>query len=872
MDLRSDGIALGTLTGSGTVINTYGGAGVGNGIMTVGLGDASSTFSGSIMGKGQGGNGSGLGGGNAGLTSLVKTGTGMLMLSGGGFSYSGPTTVSSGTLTLDNVGNNFASSISIASPATLVLSASINSEYNIFGFSEGYNLAITGGGRSSRPARAGPSSATTPSPVFPARSTFKPASWATATPIRLGAPAPRAWWSMSPRGRCWTLRSDGIALGTLTGSGTVINTYGGAGVGGGILTVGVGDASSTFSGSILGKGQGGNGSGLGGGNAGLTSLVKTGTGMFMLSGGGFTYAGPTTVSSGTLTLDNVGNTFVSSPSIAPAATLVLSATGGLDTNVLGFGNSATAITGSGTIVKTGAGWTEFDYNVIQGFSGQIYIQSGVLGNGEGHSTWGAAPRAWGSISPRAQLELRGNGITVGTLTGSGTVFNSYGDFATGNGILTVGQGDASSTFSGSITSNQGVTSLVKTGSGNFTLSGGGLTYTGSTTVSSGTLTLANVGNTFVSSPSIAPAATLVLSATGGLDTNVLGCGNSTTAIAGSGTIVKTGAGWTEFDYNVIQGFSGQIDIQAGILGNGEGRSTWAPAPRAWGSISPRGTVGLRGNGITVGTLTGSGTVFNSYGDFATGNGVLTVGLGDASSTFSGSIIGTGLANNNSINAGVTSLVKTGSGILTLAGPNTYTGGTIINNGTLSVAADSNLGSVPGSFAASNIILNGGTLQANGSFTLNSNRGIWLGTVSPAIDVTAGNALTYGGVLADANTFTGSLTKTDSGVLVLSGSNTYSGGTTISGGTLQISTSANLGTGSLAFNGNGHARYRRLDRLLRYAVNHAHGQRHDPGGQHRGGHARRRDLRSADFFKTGPGNLILSNSSNNFGSTTVEAGC
>ena len=74
--------------------------------------------------------------------------------------------------------------------------------------------------------------------------------------------------------------------------------------------------------------------------------------------------------------------------------------------------------------------------------------------------------------------------------------------------------------------------------------------------------------------------------------------------------------------------------------------------------------------------------------------------------------------------GMTSVIKNGVGSLTLVGPNSYRGGTVINAGAISVTDDSSF--VPTAPTSANITLNGGTLQATASFDLNSNRGVSIG--------------------------------------------------------------------------------------------------------------------------------------------------
>src|SRR5262249_41724481 len=114
-----------------------------------------------------------------------------------------------------------------------------------------------------------------------------------------------------------------------------------------------------------------------------------------------------------------------------------------------------------------------------------------------------------------------------------------------------------------------------------------------------------------------------------------------------------------------------------------------------------------------------------------------------------------------------------TGTLVLTGNNTYTGGTVINSGILSINGDTALG-----IATSSVTFNGGTLQMGGPH------------VTTARDMT----LNAGGTI-DTNDFdflysgsikgTGALTKTGGGILTLTGNNVYTGGTTVSNGTLQL---------------------------------------------------------------------------------------
>ena len=129
------------------------------------------------------------------------------------------------------------------------------------------------------------------------------------------------------------------------------------------------------------------------------------------------------------------------------------------------------------------------------------------------------------------------------------------------------------------------------------------------------------------------------------------------------------------------------------------------------------------------------------------------------------------------------LAKGGDGVLVLGTSNTYTGGTTVTAGTLSISADNQLGTAPGVATAGQLALNGGTLLATQSFTLADNRGVALqGTGS--VEVAATKVLTVAGAVADGAA-QGSLAKTGDGTLVLGATDAYTGTTTVSAGQLKL---------------------------------------------------------------------------------------
>ena len=153
------------------------------------------------------------------------------------------------------------------------------------------------------------------------------------------------------------------------------------------------------------------------------------------------------------------------------------------------------------------------------------------------------------------------------------------------------------------------------------------------------------------------------------------------------------------------------------------------------------------------------------------------------------------------------LTLAGSGVLALAGPNTYTGGSMVTGGVLDYQ---NLAAQPS--AGTTTVANGATLAlgvSNGGspyysstavdalFT-NTLPNVSMGTSSGVgIDTTAGASFIYGTSVSGAM----SLAKLGSNTLTLTGNNTYTGGTSIWAGVLDYYNLSAIGTGAVTFAGN-----------------------------------------------------------------------
>jgi fibronectin-binding autotransporter adhesin len=250
--------------------------------------------------------------------------------------------------------------------------------------------------------------------------------------------------------------------------------------------------------------------------------------------------------------------------------------------------------------------------------------------------------------------------------------------------------------------------------------------------------------------------------------------------------------------------SGPLQAGFGGFGAGSGRGTAGGAGgggglgagggifvQQGGTLTLGGPLTVNGNSVTGGTAggaAGSGSALGG-GLFLQGNGTLTLSPGAGQTqTVSDAIADQTGSGGTGGNAGSYNLVKTGAGTTILSGSNTYSGGTAINGGALSVSSDANLG-----VSGSGLAFGGGTLQAGAAFS--SSRNITLNASGGTVDTNG-----FSSALAGTIGGTGGLTKTGVGTLTLGGVNNYSGGTTINAGTLAVSNGGALGTGSVTVNG------------------------------------------------------------------------
>ncbi len=231
------------------------------------------------------------------------------------------------------------------------------------------------------------------------------------------------------------------------------------------------------------------------------------------------------------------------------------------------------------------------------------------------------------------------------------------------------------------------------------------------------------------------------------------------------SVKGSGSQLTGRDELFLGGFDSSNRGGTGVLTITDSGLAQAAETKFWSSSS---SIIVNGGTLVTDTLgehsgvTGSISLSDPAGGTA-----LTLGTDDGSSSFAGVI--------QNAAGGAGSITKVGSGTFTPSGINSYSGGTALNGGSVSVSADSNLGATSGPLS-----FDSGTLKYSSFFSMSANRAISLGAGGGTIDT--GN---YNPSISSDITGTGPLTKTGNGGLALAGDCTYSGGTLVNAGTLLI---------------------------------------------------------------------------------------
>ncbi|EHO5064018.1 autotransporter-associated beta strand repeat-containing protein [Salmonella enterica] len=414
-----------------------------------------------------------------------------------------------------------------------------------------------------------------------------------------------------------------------------------------------------------------------------------------------------------------------------------------------------------------------------------------------------------------------NTYTGGTTISGGTLVATNVD-ALGSGDVTDDatlELNTGGTFDNAIS---GSGQVVKSGDKMLTLSGAN-SYSGGTLISDGTLVASNVEA--LGTGDVTNDAVLELNTGGDFDN----------AISGSGQVVKSGDGTLTLSGSNT--YRGGTTISGGTLvaSNVEALGS--------GDITDNATLELNTGGDFDNAISGSGQVVKSGDETLTLSGAnsYTGGTTISGGTLIASnveALGTGDVTDNAVlelntggdfdNAisGSGQVVKSGDETLTLSDTNTYTGGTLISDGTLIASNVEALGTgdvtnnatlelnTVGDFdnaisGSGQVVKSGGdtlTLSGNNSYTGGTliSGGTLVATSVDALgsgDVTdnAVLELNTGGTFDNVTSGSGQVVKSGDETLTLSGANSYTGGTTISGGTLIASNVEALGSGDVTDN-------------------------------------------------------------------------
>lgn len=350
-------------------------------------------------------------------------------------------------------------------------------------------------------------------------------------------------------------------------------------LGAGRLTTGGDNLNGTYFGSIVGTG----------------GLTKTGSGVLTLqtAAGSFNstinYSGATLLTAGILQAANA-NAFSanSAHTVNAGATLDLNnfdqtigslagagnVTFGSGRLTVGSDNSSTSfsgvMSGTGGLTKTGSG--VFTVSGVNTYTGSTNISAGTLRTAVANAF---APAGAFTVATGALFDLNDFNQRFGSLAGSGGV-------TLGAAALTTGGNNTSTTFSGAIAGTGG---LTKEGTGTFNLTGTN-SYTGATIVNAGALVV-----------------------DGSIATSALTTVNPGGTLAGSGTVGNTAiAGGTLAPGSVGGSLFGPLTVQGSLSFTAASTYLIQVSPTNAGLTNVTGTATL--GGATVSTMFQPGSYIN----------------------------------------------------------------------------------------------------------------------------------------------------------------------------------------------------------------------------------------------------------------------
>ncbi|MCP4563857.1 MAG: hypothetical protein GY837_25325, partial [Bosea sp.] len=402
--------------------------------------------------------------------------------------------------------------------------------------------------------------------------------------------------------------------------------------------------------------------------------------------------------------------------------------------------------GAGTWSSFGSNWTDNAGSANAGWGGSVGIFAGAAGG---------AVSVSGTVSfDTLQFSTNGYVLSGGTLS-IAPASGGAGAFNVDNSIV--------ASIASTIVDGSG-TAIVKVGGGTLILSGNN-SYTGGTTIAGGVLQVsadANLGAT-----------------SGGLSLD--------------GGMLRTTASFSSARNAVIDAGGGTFQTEADLF--------WS------GVISGGGALTKTGSGTLV--LTGT----NTYaGGTMIADGVLQIGDGGTSGSITGDVVNNRTFTFNRSDditfagaiSGTGDVQKRGAGSLTMTGSNTYSGGTLILQGTLIGSASS--------FGVGEIMNNGAlvidqptdagfanAINGTGSFTKRGAGNLTLtggGALAGATTVEAGKLLVNGSFASSAVTVLSGATLGGSGTV--GGVSVASGATVAPGnsiGTLTVSGNVSFAAGS-----------------------------------------------------------------------------